>query len=83
MNLKRVFLVSMLAVLMLPLAALAFVKPLRVVVPSLMPGISCPRPNICTDSVARNKTHCHTTPQVHPSSRSVARTSLCSSFSIS
>lgn len=53
MNLKRVFLVSMLAVLMLPLAALAFVKPLRVVVPSLMPGISCPRPNICTDSVAR------------------------------
>ena len=53
MNPKRLLLVSTLALLMLPLAALAVVKPLRVVVPSLMPGISCPRPNLCTDSVAQ------------------------------
>jgi hypothetical protein len=36
----------------LPVAALAFVKPLRVVAPSLMPGIVCTQPNICIDDVA-------------------------------
>ena len=53
MNLKRILPISLIAVLMLPIAALAIVKPLRVVVPSLVPGIECPLPNICTDSIAR------------------------------
>jgi hypothetical protein len=36
----------------LPAAALAFVKPLRVAVPSLMPGIVCTQPNLCIDDLA-------------------------------
>ncbi|MDG0027886.1 hypothetical protein [Trinickia sp. Y13] len=36
----------------LPAAAFAFVKPLRVVAPTLMPGIECPSPNICIDNAA-------------------------------
>ncbi|AXV79296.1 MULTISPECIES: hypothetical protein [Ralstonia solanacearum species complex] len=54
MKLSRMLLFTSAAALVaLPLAALAFIKPLRVVAPSLMPGISCPRATICTDDVAR------------------------------
>ncbi|MCV9992578.1 hypothetical protein OIV58_31515, partial [Burkholderia pseudomallei] len=31
----------------LPFAAFAFVKPLRVVAPALVPGVTCPRQDIC------------------------------------
>ncbi|MCA8241470.1 MULTISPECIES: hypothetical protein [Burkholderia] len=37
----------------LPIAAYALVKPLRVVAPALIPGVSCPGADICTDDVAR------------------------------
>ncbi|MBF5008214.1 hypothetical protein [Burkholderia pseudomultivorans] len=37
----------------LPIAAYAFVKPLRVVAPALLPGVSCPRADICTDDPAK------------------------------
>ncbi|MBR8251418.1 hypothetical protein [Burkholderia cenocepacia] len=37
----------------LPIAACALVKPLRVVVPALVPGVSCPRADICTDDAAK------------------------------
>ncbi len=37
----------------LPVGALAFVKPLRVIAPGFMPGIECPGINICTDDVSR------------------------------
>ncbi|MDG0068463.1 hypothetical protein MMB92_31320 [Burkholderia sp. IO2] len=37
----------------LPIAAYALVKPLRVVVPALVPGVSCPRADICTDDAAK------------------------------
>lgn len=53
MKLKRMILISLATVLTLPIAALAFVKPLRVVAPSLIPGVACPLPNVCTDSVAQ------------------------------
>ncbi|KGB91976.1 MULTISPECIES: membrane protein [Burkholderia] len=36
----------------LPIAAYALVKPLRVVAPALVPGVSCPSADICTDDVA-------------------------------
>lgn len=36
----------------LPAAAFAFVKPLRVVAPTLMPGVECPSPKICIDNAA-------------------------------
>lgn len=52
MNLKRILATSLITAMMLPIAALAFVKPLRIVAPTLVPGIACPLPNICTDSVA-------------------------------
>ena len=53
MKLTRILLATSAALLIaLPTAALAFVKPLRVVAPSLMPGVSCPLPNICTDDIA-------------------------------
>lgn len=54
MKRDRILLITSAVLLVaLPVAALAFVKPLRVVAPALMPGIACPRPNICTDDVAR------------------------------
>ncbi len=53
MRLKRIILISAITVLTLPAAVLAFVKPLRVAVPLLVPGITCPLANICTDSVAQ------------------------------
>ncbi|WP_040068236.1 membrane protein [Pseudomonas batumici] len=53
MKLKRIILISAITVLTLPAAVLAFVKPLRVVAPLLIPEITCPLPNICTDSVAQ------------------------------
>ncbi|MCA8217911.1 hypothetical protein LGN20_28775 [Burkholderia cepacia] len=37
----------------LPIAAYALVKPLRVVAPALVPGVSCPSADICTDDAAR------------------------------
>ncbi|MDR8048319.1 hypothetical protein [Burkholderia cenocepacia] len=37
----------------LPIAAYALVKPLRVVAPALVPGVSCPRADICTDDAAK------------------------------
>lgn len=37
----------------LPIAAYAFVKPLRVVAPALLPGVSCPRADICIDDPAK------------------------------
>ncbi|MBY4869813.1 hypothetical protein DIE14_07130 [Burkholderia sp. Bp9017] len=37
----------------LPIAACALVKPLRVVVPALLPGVSCPRADICIDDLAK------------------------------
>ncbi|AQQ25819.1 MULTISPECIES: hypothetical protein [Burkholderia cepacia complex] len=37
----------------LPIAAYALVKPLRVVAPALIPGVSCPSANICTDDAAK------------------------------
>lgn len=38
--------------LVLPVAAFAFVKPLHVIAPGLMPGIECSGANICIDNVA-------------------------------
>ncbi|KVO57742.1 hypothetical protein WJ78_27345 [Burkholderia ubonensis] len=37
----------------LPFAAFAFVKPLRVVAPALVPGVTCPRQDICIDDPAK------------------------------
>ncbi|MBR7990584.1 hypothetical protein KDX04_32605 [Burkholderia cenocepacia] len=37
----------------LPIAAYALVRPLRVVAPALIPGVSCPSADICTDDVAK------------------------------
>lgn len=37
----------------LPFAAFAFVKPLRVVAPALVPGVTCPREDICIDDPAK------------------------------
>ncbi|MGS0894816.1 hypothetical protein ACVBGC_20110 [Burkholderia stagnalis] len=37
----------------LPIAAYALVKPLRIVAPALISGVSCPRADICTDDVAK------------------------------
>ncbi|WP_333992323.1 hypothetical protein [Burkholderia orbicola] len=37
----------------LPIAAYALVKPLRVVAPALIPSVSCPSADICTDDVAK------------------------------
>ena len=37
----------------LPIAAYALVKPLRVVAPALLPGVSCPSADICTDDAAK------------------------------
>jgi len=37
----------------LPIAAWALVKPLRVVAPALLPGVSCPSADICTDDAAK------------------------------
>jgi len=37
----------------LPIAAYALVKPLRVVAPALIPGVSCPSADICTDDAAK------------------------------
>jgi len=37
----------------LPIAAYALVKPLRVVAPALVPGVSCPSADICTDDAAK------------------------------
>ncbi len=37
----------------LPIAAYALVKPLRVVAPALLPGVSCPRADICIDDAAK------------------------------
>ncbi|WP_175960028.1 hypothetical protein [Burkholderia pyrrocinia] len=37
----------------LPIAAYALVKPLRIVAPALIPGVSCPRADICTDDAAK------------------------------
>ncbi|KUZ99534.1 hypothetical protein WI41_26005 [Burkholderia latens] len=36
-----------------PIAAYALVKPLRVVAPALLPGVSCPSADICTDDPAK------------------------------
>ncbi|MCO5399221.1 hypothetical protein [Ralstonia soli] len=44
--------ISAIVLIGLPAAALAFVKPLRVVAPSLMPGIVCAQPNICIDDAS-------------------------------
>ncbi|WER48676.1 hypothetical protein CupriaWKF_28340 [Cupriavidus sp. WKF15] len=40
-------------VVAIPAAALAFVKPLRVVVPAIMPGISCPDADVCIDDIRK------------------------------
>jgi hypothetical protein len=53
MKLKRVILITVATLLTLPVAALAFVKPLRVVAPTLAPGVSCPLPNLCIDTPSR------------------------------
>lgn len=54
MKLNRILLItSAVALVALPMATLAFIKPLRVIAPSLVPGIACPRPGICTDDAAR------------------------------
>ncbi|WP_107310531.1 hypothetical protein [Burkholderia metallica] len=37
----------------LPIVAYALVKPLRVVAPALIPGVSCPSADICTDDAAK------------------------------
>ncbi|KVO67989.1 hypothetical protein WJ79_26940 [Burkholderia ubonensis] len=37
----------------LPIAAFAFVKPLRVVAPALIPGVTCPDADICTDDASK------------------------------
>lgn len=37
----------------LPIAAYALVKPSRVVAPALIPGVSCPSADICTDDAAK------------------------------
>ncbi|AOY99956.1 hypothetical protein BKK81_12405 [Cupriavidus sp. USMAHM13] len=39
--------------IVMPLAALAFVKPLRAAVPGWMPGVQCPRADLCMDDVGR------------------------------
>ncbi|MBN3817985.1 hypothetical protein G3N57_15815 [Paraburkholderia sp. Se-20369] len=40
-------------VIALPFAAFAFVKPLRVVAPALVPGVTCPTQDICIDDPAK------------------------------
>lgn len=52
MKLKRALVVAAGSLIAIPVAALAFIKPLRVVAPALMPGIECPSANICVDNVA-------------------------------
>jgi len=52
MNLKRPLIIAVAVLVALPAAALALVRPLRVVVPALMPGITCPDAQICTDNLA-------------------------------
>lgn len=39
--------------LLLPVAAWALYKPVRILVPELVPGVSCPTENICLDDVSR------------------------------
>jgi hypothetical protein len=53
MKLKHLLLAVTVTCIALPVAALAFVKPWRVVAPALMPGVACPLPDICIDDVAR------------------------------
>jgi len=48
---RTLLITGAIALVALPAAALAFVKPLRVAVPSLMPGIACTQPNLCIDDV--------------------------------
>lgn len=53
MKLNRILLITSAVILVaVPVVALAFIKPLRVIAPSLVPGIACPRPDICTDNAA-------------------------------
>lgn len=49
---KRAWRVVGAALVAMPVAAFAFIKPLRVAVPGLVPGMQCLDANICTDNVA-------------------------------
>ena len=51
-RIRTLLVASAITLIALPAAALAFVKPLRVAMPSLMPGIVCMQPNLCIDDVA-------------------------------
>ncbi len=51
MNARRLAYVAA-TLIALPAAALAIVKPLRVIAPALMPGIACLAADICTDNPA-------------------------------
>jgi hypothetical protein len=53
MKLKHLLIVAVGAVVAIPIAALALVKPLRVAVPAAMPGVQCPSATICTDDIDR------------------------------
>lgn len=53
MKFKHLLLAVTLTCAALPATTLAFIKPLRVVAPTLMPGVACPLPDICIDDLAR------------------------------
>jgi hypothetical protein len=53
MKLKHILPFALAAVAILPISTLAFVKPLRVVVPQLISGVHCYDAGICTDDKAR------------------------------
>lgn len=54
MKIRRILLVGLAVIgVALPIATMAFVKPLRVAVPTLMPGITCTSSAICIDDVSR------------------------------
>ncbi|HEJ8088101.1 TPA: hypothetical protein SMI57_005015 [Serratia liquefaciens] len=53
MKYKRIFIISLITFSILIITGLVAIKQLRVAVPALMPGISCPTVTICTDNLAR------------------------------
>ncbi|WP_321880438.1 hypothetical protein [Paraburkholderia bannensis] len=52
MTLKRLLCLAVAALAAVPVAAFALVKPLRVVAPTLVPGIICIKDTLCTDDAA-------------------------------
>lgn len=53
MKLKPRLVGCAITLVIVPAVAWFLVKPLRVIFPTLMPGVECPRANVCTDDVTR------------------------------